>query len=140
MENQKGWLGKILASIIELFASNWESFAAKLFKKIPHSLKEKIIIGIVIVENIKKFIESPAADFLTAIIPGDLDDKIKDKLRFILPVIWERYNLANQTKLKAEASHIIATNINKEITGLSFGQTALTTEVAYQNFKKEQKA
>lgn len=140
MENQKGWLGKILASIIELFASNWESFAVKLFKKIPDELKEKISIGIVIVENIKKFIESPAADFLTAIIPGDLDDKIKDKLRFILPVIWERYNLANQTKLKAEASHIIATNINKEITGLSFGQTALTTEVAYQAFKKEQKA
>jgi len=140
MENQKGWLGKILASIIELFASNWESFAVKLFKKIPDELKEKISIGIVIVENIKKFIESPAADFLTAIIPGDLDDKIKDKLRFILPVIWERYNLANQTKLKEEASHIIATNINKEITGLSFGQTVLTTEVAYQNFKKEQKA
>lgn len=140
MENQKSWLGKILASIIELFASNWESFAVKLFKKIPDELKEKISIGIVIVENIKKFIESPAADFLTAIIPGDLDDKIKDKLRFILPVIWERYNLANQTKLKAEASHIIATNINKEITGLSFGQTALTTEVAYQAFKKEQKA
>lgn len=133
MENQKSWLGKILAGIIELFASNWQSFAAKLFNKIPDELKEKISIGIIIVENIKKFIESPAADFVTAIIPGDLDDKIKEKLRFILPIIWEKYNIISQNKLKAEESHIIATTINKEITGLSFGQTALTTEVVYQN-------
>lgn len=133
MSQEKTWIGKILSAIISVFAENWQSFVQKLFKKIPDELKEKISIGILIVENIKKFIDSPVADILTAIIPGDLDDKIKDHLRLILPLILEKHNIINQTELKPEGAHIIATNINQELTGLSFGQTALTTEVVYQN-------
>lgn len=130
---KKTWLGKLIADLLETFKTKWPEFVVKLFNKIPKELKDKIAIGIVVVERIKIFIESPVADFVTAIIPGDLDDKIKERLRVILPIILERYNVANQSKLTPEASHLIATTINKELTGLSFGQTALTTEVIYQN-------
>lgn len=133
MSDKKTWLGQIIADLLETFKTKWPDFFVKIFKKIPDELKDKIAIGIVIVERIKVFIESPVADFVTAIIPGDLDDKIKERLRIILPIILERYNVANQSKLTPESSHLIATNINQDLTGLSFGQTALTTEIVYQN-------
>lgn len=134
MENQKKtWLGSVLAAIISVFASNWESFTAKAYKKIPDELKEKVSLAVVIVENIKKFIDSPVADAITAIIPGTVDDQIKEKLRVFLPVLLDKYNALNQESLKPDASHIIATEITQELTGLSFGQSALTTEVVYQN-------
>lgn len=135
MSEKKTWIGKVLAAIIEVFASNWQSFVAKLWKKVPDELQEKVSLAVKIVEAIKVWVESPTADILTAIIPGDLDDKLKDWLRLILPVILEKYNVVNQSKLAPEASHIIATNITQELTDLSFGQAALTTEVAYQNLK-----
>lgn len=133
MSDKKTWLGQIIADLLETFKTKWPDFFVKIFNKIPDELKEKIAIGIVIVENIKKFIDSPLADIVTSIIPGSVDDKIKERLRIILPVILERYNVANQSKLTPEASHLIATNINQDLTGLSFGQTALTTEIVYQN-------
>ena len=43
----------------------------------------------------KKFADSPASDVLTAIIPGDIDDKIKEVLRAKLPVILTELKLAD---------------------------------------------
>jgi len=133
MSEQKSWLGKILASILGLFASKWPEFVGKLFTKIPDEVKEKVSLAVKIVNSIKDFLESPTADLITAIIPGETDDNIKEWLRVFLPKLLERYNVINQSSLSAEASHLIATNITQELTGLSFGQSALTTEVVYQN-------
>lgn len=133
MSEQKSWLGKILASILGLFASKWPEFVGKLFTKIPDEVKEKVSLAVKIVNSIKLFLESPTADLITAIIPGETDDNIKEWLRVFLPKLLERYNVINQSSLSAEASHLIATNITQELTGLSFGQSALTTEVVYQN-------
>lgn len=133
MSEQKSWLGKILASILGLFASKWPEFVGKLFTKIPDEVKEKVSLAVKIVNSIKVFLESPTADLITAIIPGETDDNIKEWLRVFLPKLLERYNVINQSSLSPEASHLIATNITQELTGLSFGQSALTTEVVYQN-------
>jgi len=133
MSQEKTWLGKVLASILGLFASKWPEFVAKLFTKIPDEVKEKVSLAVKIVNSIKFFIESPTADLITAIIPGDTDDKIKEWLRIFLPKLLEKYNVLNKSTLTPEASHLIATNITQELTGLSFGQSALTTEVVYQN-------
>ena len=133
MSDKKTWLGQIIEDLLSVFKNKWPDFVAKLFNKIPNELKEKISIGIAIVENIKKFIDSPVTDILSAIIPGDLDDKIKERLRDILPIILEKYNIIYESRLNPESSHLIATTINQDLTGLSFGQSALTTEVVYQN-------
>lgn len=67
----------------------------KLFKGLGKEAKEAIHIGVVVVDKIKAAIDSPVADVLTAIIPGDIDDKIKDKLREFLPKILANMRLAD---------------------------------------------
>ena len=133
MENQKSWLGKALQAIISLFEAGWEKFVGKAYNKIPDELKEKVSLAVKIVESIKVFIESPTADILTAIIPTTIDDELKVWLRKVLPIILDKYKVISQSKLTPEASHLIATNITQELTGLKFGQAALTTEVVFQN-------
>jgi len=66
-----------------------------LFDGFPAELKTAIHIGVVVTENIKNFVDSPAADILTAIIPGDIDDEIKDWLRAKLPEILTELKLAD---------------------------------------------
>jgi hypothetical protein len=58
-----------------------------LFNTIPNEIATALKIGISVTENIKNFVNSPAADVLTAIIPGDLDNTIKEKLQLSIPVI-----------------------------------------------------
>jgi hypothetical protein len=66
-----------------------------LFSGIPTELKTAIHIGVVVAENVKTFIDSPAADILTTLIPGDVDDKIKDLLRAKIPLILSELKLAD---------------------------------------------
>ena len=67
-----------------------------LFKDIPNDLKTAIHIGVVVTENLKKFIDSPVADALTAVIPGKIDDDIKAWLRLQLPLILIELKLADE--------------------------------------------
>lgn len=138
MEKQKTIFGKIIAALLSVFAQNWQSFVAKLWKKVPDELQDKVSIGVRIVEKIKDFVNSPTADFLTHLIPGDLDDKVQDYLKELLPKILAEYgNITELNEISGKMAHNIATDINHAITGLSYGQTALTTEIAYQNLKNE---
>lgn len=66
-----------------------------LFDGFPAELKIAIHIGIIVTENIKNFVDSPAADILTAIIPGDIDDDIKNWLRAKLPEVFTELKLAD---------------------------------------------
>lgn len=133
MSTEKSFFGKIIAAILSIFAENWETFVAKLWRKVPDELQDKVSIGVRIVENLKIAINSPLADVVTSIIPGDLDDKLKDYLRILLPKILEKYG--SITSISNKTAHNIATDINQDLTGLSYGQAALTTEVAYNALK-----
>lgn len=133
MSTEKSFFGKIIAAILSVFAENWETFVAKLWRKVPDELQDKVSIGVRIVENLKVVIDSPMADVVTSIIPGDLDDKLKDYLRILLPKILEKYG--SITSISNKTAHNIATDINQDLTGLSYGQAALTTEVAYNAMK-----
>lgn len=133
MSTEKTIFGKIIAAILSVFAENWQSFASKLWNKVPDELQDKVTIGVRIVEKLKDIVNSPTADIITSLIPGDLDDKIQDYLKELLPKILEQYGAI--TSVDARLSHNIATDINKDLTGLSYGQSALTTEIAYQNLK-----
>lgn len=134
---KKTWLGKLIADLLETFKTKWPDFVASLWPRVPKELQEKVSIVIRVVENIKNFVDSPAADFITTVIPGDVDDKVKDWLRKVLSEwkVKQDYILNDPGHL-----HLLATHLTSDLTGLSFGQSAITTEVAYQAFKKEQKA
>jgi hypothetical protein len=72
----------------------WQSIRS-LFNSFPAELKEAVSIGIIVTQNIKTIIDSPVADILTTIIPGDIDDKIKQILRAAIPVILTDLRLAS---------------------------------------------
>jgi len=62
-------------------------FITNLFTTVRREAKAIIPIGIKIVEEIKKFVDSPTADFITSVIPGDIDIGLKLTLRKVLPGI-----------------------------------------------------
>jgi len=82
-------------SLQTFLAKIWNEIK-KLFIGIPAELKTAIHIGVIVAENIKSFVDSPAADILTAIIPGDIDDRISDILRSKLPLILSELKLADR--------------------------------------------
>lgn len=79
-----------------------------LFEKIPANLKTAIHIGVLITENVKKFTDSPVADVLTVLIPGDIDDKIKEILRKQLPVILTELKLSDECAGLTDPAEITA--------------------------------
>lgn len=78
-------LGTILAGI-------WNGIKS-LFGALSPELKLAVHIGIEVTEGMKMFVDSPVADIVTAIIPGDADDAIKDILRAKLPAILVEMHL-----------------------------------------------
>ena len=80
---------------LQSFLTKIWSEIKSLFEGIPSELKTAIHIGVQVTQNIKTFVDSPAADVLTAIIPGDIDDEIKNWLRAKLPAILTELKLAD---------------------------------------------
>lgn len=64
----------------------WQSIK-KLFEKVEKEVRKDIVIAISVVQRVKLVIDSPVADVITALIPGDADDRIKELLRKELPKI-----------------------------------------------------
>ncbi len=88
-----------------------------LFDGIPSELKTAVHIGVIVTEALKTFVDSPAADVLTAIIPGDIDDGIKNLLRAKLPQILTELKLADSCAGLTDPSQITACAI-KVLQGL----------------------
>jgi hypothetical protein len=84
----------------------WEGIK-KAFEKLAPELKSAIHIGVTVVDNIKNFVDSPGADILTALIPGDLDDKIKIRLRATLPKILIEMKLADRCADQTDPAKIV---------------------------------
>jgi hypothetical protein len=85
------------------FLSNlWKGIQA-FFTGIHPDLKQAIHTGVAITEAIKNFVESPAADVLTALIPGTLDDKIKQALRLALPKIFLQLKLVDELSVEFDS-------------------------------------
>lgn len=101
----KSFLAGIIAGIAHLFAG------------LKAELKAAVHIGVTVTDNIKNFVDSPVADVLTAIIPGDIDDKIKEWLRARLPDIFTELKLVDATLGLTDPNEIVAAGI-KVIQGL----------------------
>jgi hypothetical protein len=82
-------------SIKSFLTRLWE-IVKSLFNSFPSKLKAAVHIGVIITENIKTIVDSPIADILTAIIPGEIDDKIKQVLRKGIPIILTSLKLTDK--------------------------------------------
>jgi len=96
-----------MSKIGNLIRKVWEGIK-KTFQGLKPELKKAIAIGVVIVDNMKHFVDSQAADVITALIPGDLDDKIKERLRQELPRILVNMKLAETCAYLEEPDEIVA--------------------------------
>jgi len=137
MSDKHTILGKVVEAILSVFKSNWIDFIAKLWKKVPDELKVQLIDIVQIVNRIKTYVDSPAIDLITFAIPGDADDKAVAWLRKVLGQITSELRLLDIPTSEYSASdlHNIATRLTQEITGLKYGQAAVTIENAFQNNK-----
>src|SRR4030081_251464 len=102
---------------LQTFLSKIWNQVKALFDGIPAELKIAIHVGVIVTENIKNFVDSPAADVLTALIPGDVDDKIKNWLRAKLPAILTELKLAARCGRQTDPSDITACGV-KVLQGL----------------------
>jgi hypothetical protein len=61
------------------------------FARIPHEVREAVSNSLAVTTAIKKFMDGPVPDILTAIIPGDWDDELKklirEKLSQVMPYL-----------------------------------------------------
>lgn len=80
-------IGKWLSGI-------WKGIS-KIWHKANDEVKKLAPVAIAVVQNVKKFIDSPVADVITALIPGNVDDVLKEKLREKLPDIIIKMQLIN---------------------------------------------
>lgn len=85
---------------LKTFLKKIGDFFARIFKSLAKELQEAVAIGVKITEAIKTFDDNnpTVADVITAIIPGDLDDKIKARLREMLPKIVVELRLVDAAK------------------------------------------
>lgn len=93
--------------LMNFFKKLWAGIK-KVFEKFAPELKNAIHIGVTVVDKMKSFVESPTADVLTAIIPGDVDDKVKDLLRQYLPKIVIEMKLAERCSELTDPNEIVA--------------------------------
>lgn len=62
----------------------WESIK-HAFESVEKEVKEDVVIAISVVQRVKLLVDGPVADVIAALIPGHVDDDIKEKLREWLP-------------------------------------------------------
>ncbi|OKS84834.1 hypothetical protein [Mucilaginibacter polytrichastri] len=96
---------------ISSFLSKIWAEVKDLFSKLPSEVKLAASVAVTITDNIKKFVDSPAADILTAIIPGDLDDKIKAWLHLQLPNILTGLRLVEALSTSKDSNEITSAAI-----------------------------
>ena len=130
----------------------WERIKA-LYLNLRPDTKHAIIVAIEVTSKLNNFVQSASADVLTAIIPGTLDDRMKEKLRIILPEVLKALKLAETgvdnpeavileaikrlKELEGDAKsgilHVIAAMITRKLTQIKWSDTVAVVEYKYQS-------
>jgi hypothetical protein len=118
-------------------------FFDNIFKKVKNVAEKEIVVAIKVVNSIKDFdVKHPeVADTLTAIIPGDLDDTLKQKAREALPKILLELNIAKECTELQNTDLFIKCAIEKlaefepKIKGLMFHNIAILLTDAFADGK-----
>lgn len=92
-------------SLISFLSKIFNGIAA-FFKQIPAELQNAVHIAVVITEAVKTVLNSPVTDILTAIIPGDIDDKIAEWLRGIIPKLLAELKLVDASVTSTDPQQI----------------------------------
>lgn len=86
---------KIWSKIVVAFSSVGVYFN-QLWVKAKAFLNKEIPIAVAVVEQLKKFVDSPILPVLTDLIPGEVDDVIAAKIKQCLPVILVELKIAGE--------------------------------------------
>lgn len=95
-----------MSGLLKFLSRIWDAIK-HLFEGLPEEFKKAIHIGVTVVEKMKTAVDSPDADIITAIIPGDIDDAIKEKLRDALPKILAELLLAQDCSNLTNSADIV---------------------------------
>jgi hypothetical protein len=139
MSERKTLLGKIFGPIWDevksIFAANYKTFVKNIVDKQPPEVKEKLGWVYDLVNNIKSYVDNPAVDFLTSVIPGTLDDAIVKELRSILATVIEEMKIIDTPSSELTKTDLqgLATSLTEKITGLPFGQSGVSIQAYYDN-------
>jgi len=83
------------------------NFLRNLFRNLKSLAQKFVSPSVEIVENIKRLVDSPLTDILTGLIPGTLDDHIKNKLRQKLPEVLKILRISDECLKLQAADEII---------------------------------
>jgi len=136
-------------------AGNFLRWLVKIFKGLSAKTKQLTPEIIQIVTNIKNFVDSPGCDFLTAVIPGTLDDWVQDTLKQYLPKLLDILNkvesiaeivdpnermkaiVLNMQQSEGDLRDVtfqpMAAKLVQVATENPYGKSVLIAEAAYQN-------
>lgn len=138
---------------MSLLKNIW-NFIKRLIGNITEETRDLAPEIIQIVTNVKNFVDSPEADFITLVIPGTLDDTVKgvvsvglSKLLLILNkvesiALIEDENERNKAIVKEIklsdddtkdiAYHTLAGKLIQYVTGNDWGKSVIIAEAGYQ--------
>ncbi len=96
---------------LKSFLSQLWADIKNLFNKLPAELQFAAHVAVTLTQNIKTFTNSPVAGIITALIPGDIDDKIRDWLNRQLPDILTGLRLVEAVSASKDPDEITASAI-----------------------------
>lgn len=94
----------------KFFKKIWKGisvFFNRVFARARHIAEKVIPVGIEVVEKMKLLMDSPIPPLLTALIPGQVDDAIAEKIKAVLPQILLQLKIADECSKKATNDEII---------------------------------
>lgn len=89
------------------------NFLKRLFGRLKHLAQQFVTPSIQVVETLKRFVDSPAAPIITAIIPSNLDNKIHLALKRNLPKVIQILRISDECLKLTNADEIILCAITK---------------------------
>lgn len=93
------------------FLSKAFAWAKNILGKNYEFMRHNSHLAVAVTSGLKGFIESPVADFVTALIPGEADDIAKAKLRIVLPKVAQTVALAHGIIQQSTAQHEVVAGI-----------------------------
>lgn len=86
-------------------------FVIKNLSSAFKALRKNSGIAVSITNRIKQIVENPITDIITDLIPGDLDDKIHEKLKVIVPQVAFKLAIAHKILQENETDSKAVENI-----------------------------
>lgn len=117
-----------------------------LWKKIDEKLLQSVDIALKITTAAKNILSSPVADVITHLIPGDLDDKIKEKAIQALTITIDALQIIEdckdaptpEEKIKCYFEHLATLPFGVQHAVLAKIASKMTAEIDGNRFKEHE--